>query len=443
LLTGQFFSKYYAICASVATTVVVMILLNVSIQLENAFSVVSFPRQEIEDGENDWTLREFPPGEVSEILTDHGITRLRYENNATECRRAAYFDSLQNHFHPPDIKSVGYLSNGSVLNATLWLSNIYEKPASNASAWLVSNVRDSPWYRSGYLLSVNVHGAYDVRGADYAVRYDWDAINNTWTKRIEEIAPSGENRYLVTEVNYDIFKNNGNNSKNYIDMSLEMSRLNYPQQYSIVFSVYDHFVHNGRVCTLSDIIPRVHIPPPTFNLSTSPSSVELRAGDEKNIILQLRSNSNVPAKVHFILDNESFGDRIRADLSADKISVPPYGLVTSNIKIRPLEDTAVDSYTLPIHASLDIATVATTRRSVEAITNLQNQSLNKSSYFTITVLPSLTFEQKLDNFVKQWVLPLTGIWTFLAGVGAVMVPLIIRIYRKSKNRDTSRREDFK
>jgi hypothetical protein len=32
-------------------------------------------------------------------------------------------------------------------------------------------------------------------------------------------------------------------------------------------------------------------------------------------------------------------------------------------------------------------------------------------------------EQKLDIFLKQWILPLTGIWTFLAGIAAVMVPL--------------------
>jgi hypothetical protein len=425
------FMNYFTIWSS-SVIVVVMTSVFVGLQSQNVFSVTSFSRQDVVDRENDWTLVHVPFGAVFEIITDNGTSRLRYEDNAAECRRAQYLDSIQHHFHPPDIKSVSYLSNGSTLNATLWLSSAYKNPAENASAWLSSNVGDSPWYSISYLLSVIVHGSYDVEGPDYALRYDWDAINDSWTRGVVEVAPSGEVKYLEPKANYGIFKNN--NSKNYIDLSLDLSRLNYPEQYSVVFSVFDYFIRNGRACALSDITSRVHIPPPTFNLSTSPSSVELRPGEEKNIRLQLRSNSNIPAKVHFILDNDTLRDRIISDLSADEISIPPYGLVTSNLKLRSLENTSVDSYTLPILASLDIATVATTRRSTETITNLQNQSLDQSSYFTIKVLPSLTLEQKLEIFLKQWILPLTGIWTFIAGVAAVMVPLIIRLYRKNKKK---------
>jgi hypothetical protein len=35
-------------------------------------------------------------------------------------------------------------------------------------------------------------------------------------------------------------------------------------------------------------------------------------------------------------------------------------------------------------------------------------------------------------FVNTWITPITGVWTFLAGVGAVIAPLIISIYRKRK-----------
>ena len=141
------------------------------------------------------------------------------------------------------------------------------------------------------------------------------------------------------------------------------------------------------MCALSDITPRTQVPPPTFNLTTLPGSVELRPGEEKNIILQLKSNSNVLAKVHFLLDNETLGEKIESDLSADEISIPPYGIVTSNVRIKPLENASVDTYTLPILVSLEIPTIATTRRTAESITNLQNQSLDQSSYFTITVSP--------------------------------------------------------
>ena len=144
----------------------------------------------------------------------------------------------------------------------------------------------------------------------------------------------------------------------------------------------------------------------------------------------MRSSSYNGATVHFTLDNHTLGDRIRTYLSADKISIQPYGLVTSNLKIKPLDRTPPGPYTLPINASIDTVTVATTRKSEKTILNMENQSKNQSSYFTITVLPELTYPEMLDNFVKQWILPMTGIWTLLAGIAAVMAPLILRAYRK-------------
>jgi hypothetical protein len=32
--------------------------------------------------------------------------------------------------------------------------------------------------------------------------------------------------------------------------------------------------------------------------------------------------------------------------------------------------------------------------------------------------------------VKTWITPVTGIWTFLAGVATVLTPFVIRLYNK-------------
>jgi hypothetical protein len=300
---------------------------------------------------------------------------------------------------------------------------------------LSQNVRDSPWYHTSYLVSVIVQGAYDVKGPDYALGYSWDAINGTWSRAVVEVSPSGDSVNLEAKDGYDIFMN-GNNSRNHINFSLDLSRLNYPQQYALVFSAFDYFIKEGRVCAISDITSRVHIPPPMFDLSATPSSIEVRPGEEKNIKLELQSHSNIQAQVHFALDRSAISpEKIIPELTADEISIAPYGLVASNLKVNALEGIATGSYTLPIVASLDVETVAITRRASEFISNLQSQNLNETSYFTITVLPPLTMEQNLDLFLKQWILPVSGIWTFLAGVGAVIVPLIIRIYRKKNRRE--------
>ena len=51
----------------------------------------------------------------------------------------------------------------------------------------------------------------------------------------------------------------------------------------------------------------------------------------------------------------------------------------------------------------------------------------------LTVLRPLTAEEHLEIFYKSWVSPITGIWTFMAGIGAVIAPLIISIYRKRQS----------
>jgi hypothetical protein len=67
---------------------------------------------------------------------------------------------------------------------------------------------------------------------------------------------------------------------------------------------------------------------------------------------------------------------------------------------------------------------------------ISKPDLVAKSSFLITVLPPLTLQEHLNNFVKSWLTPITGIWTFLAGVATVITPVVIRIYsnRKKKGR---------
>jgi hypothetical protein len=53
-----------------------------------------------------------------------------------------------------------------------------------------------------------------------------------------------------------------------------------------------------------------------------------------------------------------------------------------------------------------------------------NQTLNPNpSYLTMTVLPPPTIPQQLNTFVKDWISPISGLWTFLAGIAVIVGPL--------------------
>jgi hypothetical protein len=47
---------------------------------------------------------------------------------------------------------------------------------------------------------------------------------------------------------------------------------------------------------------------------------------------------------------------------------------------------------------------------------------------------ALTAEERLNNLYNAWISPVSGIWTFLAGIAAVITPLIIRKKQKDKQR---------
>jgi hypothetical protein len=77
-----------------------------------------------------------------------------------------------------------------------------------------------------------------------------------------------------------------------------------------------------------------------------------------------------------------------------------------------------------------------TNRGGETFSNNRSVSIVESSNLTLTVLPPYTTQEHLTNFTNAWITPVSGIWTFLAGVGAVVAPVIIALYRKKRKRNS-------
>jgi hypothetical protein len=75
--------------------------------------------------------------------------------------------------------------------------------------------------------------------------------------------------------------------------------------------------------------------------------------------------------------------------------------------------------------------------------NIITPILSKESYYTITILPKLTFSEYLNLVVNSWITPISGLWSFLAGVAAVIAPLIIRLYRKRDTITVTEKSDSK
>jgi hypothetical protein len=57
--------------------------------------------------------------------------------------------------------------------------------------------------------------------------------------------------------------------------------------------------------------------------------------------------------------------------------------------------------------------------------------VDETSQFTVPALPDLTLGQHLENLSKL-LSPLNLILGFLAAVGAILAPIILRIYRRKR-----------
>ena len=176
------------------------------------------------------------------------------------------------------------------------------------------------------------------------------------------------------------------------------------------------------------------IPPPQFNITTSPNSVELRPGEDgKNIELQIKSDSIEPSQASFLLTNQTKG--ITATwLGPNKTSIPRSGEATTHLSVKALDTAAPGQYTLPIDAKMSFASRAQNEYSGQTINNTMPTNITANSHLTVVVQPKLDYFLKLLNNLTAYISPLNSIWTFLVAVGVVIIPFILCMFNRNQNK---------
>jgi hypothetical protein len=74
--------------------------------------------------------------------------------------------------------------------------------------------------------------------------------------------------------------------------------------------------------------------------------------------------------------------------------------------------------------------------------NESGLDVNVTSYFTITVLPPKNAYGYIQD-LANWISPINSVWTFIAALGAVLVPFIIRQYSRKQNKGMNKNLDRK
>jgi hypothetical protein len=289
------------------------------------------------------------------------------------------------------------------------------------------------WQETRYLMALDIDSVHDT-GTDYRIAL-FRAVNDdgslTWTREVREISANSQIKVIEQTNNYTDFYNK--NGGPYVAFSFNLDNVNSPERYKAVFYVSNLFVKNHQFCNLLDTTNWINIPPPKFDFSTEPSNViSLRPGEETNIQLRVKSNTDLESKAVFVPPTAS-DKGISMDVIPNEISVPSSDTGTSTtINIKALPNATVGRTDIvPIITNISFPSVIVNRGG-DIFNNSKTVTINETPVLNIRILPPYSVENHLAYITNTWITPLSGIWTLLAAVGAVIIPLIVKIYYKKR-----------
>jgi hypothetical protein len=390
----------FIVCIFVS--ILTLVMLTICLPCKAFASSPSFIRQEVKDNDDDWIYYDvYGASKKAKLYTEEYIRNLTGS-------------SIGN------IHSVSYMSDGKTLNATFWLTSPFVGRA-------IQNLNHSIQY-SIYIDADSNRLTGWNGGIDYIETLGWNNSSGTWQSILEEKkSDTFEGYRVLRERNYTHF----DKDPYYISMSVDLSALNYPNQYRVVFLAEDFLTKKTdrtNIIKVSDYVNTVHIPTPKLRLSTSPSTVSLSHGEHLSIELRLNSNNSitniegVSPTIHFYT-NQTGG--LVFTFNPDRSNMSSYGFAVSELNIySPFE---VDSrpYTVPIFA--DISYPSELFLPIKsAVTNSSLLFANPNAHTIETLYLPITVKnlsQQFRDWVTDWLNPVSGAITTVFSLGALFIGL--------------------
>jgi hypothetical protein len=308
-----------------------------------------------------------------------------------------------------DILAADYFSDGNILNATLWLYFPFKDHPTNYNQ-----------INYGMFIDADFNKNTGYGGLDYLFEIGWRNNTKTWTQTLWALSPTGEQKTIDIKHNYTGFFEKG---KAYVVLPLNLSLVHYPTKYKVTF--YAEVKKGNDDSFITDFTRTVAIPPLELAISTSPTSLTLRPGDNKTIELKINSTKGFEPIVFLSTAKNQSGD-IKSDIKFNKLRIPSYGVATTPVTIAASEGAASRPYTLFIFAnstfpSEDLIKEFTPAKATitsSPVPESQDKSQNVISQSTmgLTVEDPLTFEEKISEFWNKLGNPITFSYGVAAGI---------------------------
>ena len=338
--------------------------------------------------------------------------------NIIEPRRGSIPKSSADISFIPSLESVGYSSSGQFLNATFFLSAPFEqKPLMHLPSYIM-------WIDS------DNNNKTGINRADYAVIIEWNNDTNTWNRIVMEFSHDNA-KVLERNDNYTGFFNKDNNAerfdrlfdinKNFINSYLNLEEVNYPDKYNVGFAIYET-IKGKEETSMYDTTTWVPIPPPKFDVSLSPPSIELRPNEEKTVKLVLKSNTTLQPRIEF-----NSGENINIDsvsIIPNSTILPVNGIISTDLDIKSSKNATEGSFTLPITIVISFQYVGN-----EGDPGL---ILDSSYYLPLTILPPITLWDIITDSLDTLSVPMQQLAQIASAIGALGVSgALFTLFKKS------------
>ncbi len=231
-----------------------------------------------------------------------------------------------------DIRSINYFSNGRFLNATLWLHGFNLSPSKNRQV------------NYGIYIDSDFNNKTGIDGIDYKIEINWNPTSKSWTRVFEQWSTSGNNRTISIEPNYEKFYQKGGK---FVNLYADLKDMIYPQKYRILF--YAEEIDGLK--WIIDSTNWINIPPPKFIITAIPNVINVKAGEQKTIEIEVKSTSGFQPIVHFHSYDSQIPSEIKFNFTYENLQIPSMGEASTPFTVFVPEDAKRYPYTIILSAN--------------------------------------------------------------------------------------------
>lgn len=260
-----------------------------------------------------------------------------------------------------DILAVDYISDGKTLNATIWLASGFN----NSSGF--NSTGNQPFKKLSYgmLIDADSNTKTGYNGADYD--FYIESVGGKLSGYLYHLSSTGGFRLIGSKINFTQSFAESTVGPGYVHLDLDLNSINSPSKYNLLFYTAESLKSNE----VRQFTSWVSIPPPSLQITTSPSNIIIRQGEEQLIPARIKSTSGFSNDVvNMTLDDINSANSINNNyntglgFNSSELHVHIQRNQPPLFNIAVPQQTPLGIYTIPLIVTIREPSVATNTKPI-------------------------------------------------------------------------------